>query len=137
MDKIKMILETAQLMMKVAEDLRSLSDSVQAVCKVIMEGLSEETKVNDLPEKKAEPAISLEKVRGILASKSQAGYSAEVRAIVSKYGVSRLSDIDPKDYPAVLKEAEEIGNELACYFIRIRFSQMAELPAIGKTGTGV
>lgn len=111
MDKMKMILEMAQLMMKVAEDLRSLSDSVQAVCKVIMEGLSEETKVNDLPEKKAEPAISIEKVRGILASKSQAGYSAEVRAIVSKYGASRLSDIDPKDYPAVLKDAEEIGNE--------------------------
>lgn len=111
MDKMKMILETAQLMMKVAEDLRSLSDSVQAVCKVVMEGLSEETKVKDLPEKKTEPAISLEKVRGILASKSQAGYSAEVRAIVSKYGASRLSDIDPKDYPAVLKDAEEIGNE--------------------------
>lgn len=111
MDKMKMILETAQLMMKVAEDLRSLSDSVQAVCKAIMEGLSEETKVNALLEKKAEQAISLEKVRGILASKSQAGYSAEVRAIVSKYGASRLSDIDPKDYPAVLKDAEEIGNE--------------------------
>lgn len=111
MDKMNMILETAQLMMKVAEDLRSLSDSVQAVCKVVMEGLSEEPKVNVLPEKKKEPDISLEKVRGVLAAKSQAGYSAEVRAIVSKYGASKLSEIDPKNYAEVLKDAEVIGNE--------------------------
>ena len=36
-------------------------------------------------------------------AKSQAGYTAEVRAIVTKYGASRLSDIDPKDFAAVLK----------------------------------
>lgn len=111
MDKMNMILETAQLMMKVAEDLRSLADSVQAVCKVVMEGLSEEPKVNVLPEKKEEPDISLEKVRGVLAAKSQAGYSAEVRAIVSKYGASKLSEINPKNYAEVLKDAEAIGNE--------------------------
>lgn len=37
--------------------------------------------------------------------------SAEVRAIVTKYGASRLSDIDPKDFAAVLKDAEAIENE--------------------------
>lgn len=109
MDKMKLIVDAAQRLMKVAEDLRSLSDSVQAVCELVTEGLSEEPKA--FPEKKKEPVISLEKVRGVLASKSQAGYTAEVRAIVSKYGASRLSDMDPKDYAAVLKDAEEIGNE--------------------------
>lgn len=109
MDKMKLIVDAAQLLLKVAEDLRSLSDSVQAVCKLVTEGLSEESKV--LPEKKTEPTITLEKVRGVLASKSQAGYTAEVRAIVTKYGASRLSDIDPKDFAAVLNDAEAIGNE--------------------------
>ena len=109
MDKMKLIVDAAQLLLKVAEDLRSLSDSVQAVCKLVTEGLSEESKA--LSEKKTEPTISLEKVRGVLASKSQAGYTAEVRAIVTKYGASRLSDIEPKDFAAVLKDAEEIGNE--------------------------
>lgn len=111
MNKMKLILDAAQLTLKVAEDLRSLSDSVQAVCKLVMEGLSEEPKVKALPEKKAEPTISLEKVRGVLAEKSQAGFAAEVRAIVTKYGASRLSDIDPKNYAAVLKDAEAIGND--------------------------
>ena len=109
MDKMKLIVDAAQLLLKVAEDLRSLSDSVQAVCKLVTEGLSEESK--ELPEKKTEPTISLEKVRGVLASKIQAGYTAEVRAIVTKYGASRLSDIEPKDFAAVLKDAEAIGNE--------------------------
>lgn len=109
MDKMKLIVDAAQRLLKVAEDLRSLSDSVQAVCELVTEGLSEKPKA--LPEKKTEPVISLEKVRGVLASKSQAGYTAEVRAIVSKYGASRLSDMNPKDYAAVLKDAEEIGNE--------------------------
>lgn len=109
MNKVKLIVDVAQQVLKVVEDLRSLSDSVQVVCNTVLEGLSEEPKA--LPEKKAESAISLEKVRGVLAGKSQAGYSAEVRAIVSKYGASKLSDIDPKDYAAVLKDAEVIGNE--------------------------
>lgn len=109
MNKVKLIVDVAQQVLKVVEDLRSLSDSVQVVCNTVLEGLSEEPKA--LPEKKAEPAISLEKVRGVLAGKSQAGYSAEVRAIVSKYGASKLSDIDHKDYAAVLKDAEVIGNE--------------------------
>lgn len=110
-NKVKLTVDVMQQMLKVADNLRSLSDSVQAVCNIILEGLSEEPKDKVLSEKKAEPAISLEKVRGVLAGKSQAGYSAEVRAIVSKYGASRLSDIDPKDYAAVLKDAEAIGNE--------------------------
>lgn len=111
MNKVKLILDVAQHMLKVAEDLRSLSDSVQAICTIVTEGLSEEPKAMALPEKKEELAIPLEKVRGVLAAKSQAGYSAEVRAIVSKYGANKLSDIDPKDYAAVLKDAEVIGNE--------------------------
>lgn len=110
MDKMNLILDAAKQMLKVAEDLRSLSDSVQAVCNTIMEGLSEETKTKAAPEKK-EVTISLEKVRGVLAAKSQAGYSAEVRAIVSKYGASKLSEIDPKNYAEVIKDAEVIGNE--------------------------
>ena len=50
--------------------------------------------------------ITLEQVRGVLADKSRNGHTAEVRAIIQKYGADRLSDVDPKHYPAVLKDAE-------------------------------
>ena len=103
--------EVTKLMLQVAENLRALAESVQTMCSAVTEVMPDESKAVPVPEKQAEPAIPLEKVRGVLASKSQAGFSAEVRAIVAKYGASRLSDINPKDYAAVLKDAEEIGNE--------------------------
>ena len=52
------------------------------------------------------PAITLEKVRGILADKSRAGHTAEVRAIIQKHGADRLSEVDPDQYAAIIQEAE-------------------------------
>ena len=112
MNKVKLILDVAQLMLKVVQDLRTLSDSVQAVCTAVTEGLSEEQQPKDIKEKPAveeKPSLSLEQVRSVLAVKSQAGHTAEVRAIIGKYGASRLSEIDAKYYAAVLKDAEELG----------------------------
>ncbi|MBQ9307594.1 MAG: rRNA biogenesis protein rrp5 [Clostridia bacterium] len=105
MDKAKLIIEAAQRLLKVVEDLRSLADSVQAVCALVTDSLPEKT-AEAKPEEKAASEIPLEKVRGVLAEKSRSGHTAEVRAIIQKYGADRLSDIDPKDYPAVLAEAE-------------------------------
>lgn len=105
MDKMKTTPEGAQKLLKVAEDLRTLADSIQKVCVLFAESLPE-TKNEVPPELPAEPDITLEQVRGILADKSRSGKTAEVRAIIKKYGADRLSDIDPKDYPKVLKDAE-------------------------------
>lgn len=101
MDKMKTTPEGAQELLKVAEDLRALADSIQKVCVFFAESLPEMK--NEVP---LEPEISLEQIRGILADKSRSGKTAEVRAIIKKYGADRLSDIDPKDYPKVLKDAE-------------------------------
>lgn len=113
MDKTKLVLEGAQKLLRVVEDMRSLADSVQAVCVFITDSLNEkpkgasvaeEQKPKALPGKK--PEVTLEKVRGVLADKSRAGFTAEVREIIQKHGANRLSEIDPKEYPAVLAEAE-------------------------------
>ena len=53
-------------------------------------------------------SITLEEVRTVLAEKSRSGHSEEVKALLEKHGVARLSDIDPAEYPALLKEAEVI-----------------------------
>lgn len=112
MNKAKMILEAAQMILQIIEDVKRVADSVQNVCNFVLEGLSETPKaIEEKSPKKDEPAISLEKVRGVLAQKSQAGFTAEVREIISKYGASRLSEIDPKDFKAVIEDAEGLGNE--------------------------
>ena len=107
MENVKLQAELAEKLRKVAEDIRSLADSIQAVCADVPVGMLEEKpEAFPKPETKSEPKITLEKVRGILAEKSRSGHTAEVRAILRKFGADRLSDIDPKDYRAVLKEAE-------------------------------
>ena len=60
------------------------------------------------PEKK--PELTLEQVRAVLADKSRAGHTAAVRDLLQKYGASKLSQVDPKHYEALLKDAEVIGN---------------------------
>lgn len=58
--------------------------------------------------KETKPALTLEQVRAVLADKSRAGHTAEIRALLQKYGAPKLSGIDPKNYEALLKDAEEL-----------------------------
>ena len=64
--------------------------------------------MNEMPKKKE---ITLEEVRAKLAEKSQVGLTAQVREIIQKYGGSKLSEVDPKHYADMLKDAEVLGNE--------------------------
>jgi hypothetical protein len=54
---------------------------------------------------------TLEEVRSVLAKKSQSGHTAEVKALLTKYGVDKLSAVDPSKYEALLKDAEDIKDE--------------------------
>ena len=103
-----------KLLLDVVNDMRSLADSIQTLCDAMAaDGPTDEPQ--EEPQKKPSKAktekaleVTLEQVRGVLADKSRNGHTAEVRAIIRKYGADRLSDIDPKNYPAVLKDAEEM-----------------------------
>lgn len=120
MSKIKLLLD-------VVSDLRSLADSLQAVADAAVQGGPEqpdqnpEEKSAQKPEKKtaakrAEPSteapapdaklLTLEEVRAVLAEKSRAGHTAEVRALLLKHGADKLSEVDPVEYPALLADAE-------------------------------
>ncbi|OJU09172.1 MAG: DNA ligase [Clostridiales bacterium 43-6] len=57
-----------------------------------------------------EKPITLEAVRAVLAEKSRAGHTAEVRVLLEKHGAGKLSEIDPSKYSALLAEAEVLGN---------------------------
>lgn len=59
----------------------------------------------------AETTITLEQVRSVLAEKSRAGFTAEVKNLLLKNGAEKLSAIDPDKYSALLAEAEVLGNE--------------------------
>lgn len=53
-----------------------------------------------------EPVLTLEEVRAVLAEKSRKRHTAEIRSLLQKYGVDKLSQLDPANYKALLAEAE-------------------------------
>ena len=59
-----------------------------------------------VPAAPANPTLTLEEVRAVLADKSRAGHTAEIRELLKKYGASKLSLVDLKHYEALLREAE-------------------------------
>ena len=116
-----------KLLLDVVSDLRSLADSLQAVADAAVQGGPEqpdqttEEKSVQKPEKKnaakeAEPLakdsaseekpLTLEEVRAVLAEKSRAGHTAEVRALLLKHGADKLSEVNPAEYPALLADVE-------------------------------
>ena len=58
----------------------------------------------------AEKTPSLADVRAVLAVKTQNGMTAEVKGLITKYGGTKLSDVDPKHYADLIKDAEVLGN---------------------------
>ena len=58
----------------------------------------------------AEPVLTLEAVRAVLAEKSRAGYTAQIRSLLQKYGADKLSGIDPANYKALLADVEGLDN---------------------------
>ena len=111
MDKVKLVLDVIQKLLKVAEDLKNLSESVQSVCTVVSEGLSPEEEQEQEQEQIEDKSVEFEKVRGVLANKSREGHTAKIKEIIKKYGADKLSEVDPKEYPAILKEVEGLKDE--------------------------
>ena len=58
------------------------------------------------PAPKEEPAPTLEAVRAVLAEKSRAGFTAQIRSLLQKYGASKLSEIGPTRYGELLADVE-------------------------------
>lgn len=63
----------------------------------------------DVPVETPTKEYTYEEARAVLAEKSRTGFRAEVKAILTKHGVTQLSDVkDPKVLAAIVAEAEEI-----------------------------
>lgn len=101
MSKIKLLLD-------VVEDMRSLADSLQTLADAMTQGDSQESVPvqESAPPPPKEPEVTLEQVRAVLADKSHDGKTEAVRELLQKYGAPKLSAVDPKHYPALLKDAE-------------------------------
>lgn len=62
------------------------------------------------PKPAPKTALKLEDVRAVLARKSRAGHSKEIRALLQRYGATKLSQVVPEDYEALLRETEVLDD---------------------------
>ena len=93
------------------KDLRSAAATINGVADTLMEMFST-TSIDEAPDapSPAEPMLTLEQVRAVLADKSRLGFTAEIRTLLQKYGAPKLSGIDPAHYKALVADAEVLGD---------------------------
>ncbi|MBR0455081.1 MAG: DNA ligase [Firmicutes bacterium] len=93
----------------IIDELRDTASSINRIADELTDLFSYSSKTPEIapaPEK----TMSLEEVRAILAEKSRDGFTAQIRDLLQKYGASKLSEIDPGNYMALVADAEVLGN---------------------------
>lgn len=101
---------------QIITDLQDTASSLSDIASRLYEFFSadetqEQTSVSVAkPQKQLKKQLTLEEVRAVCAKKSRAGFTAEVKAIITKYGADKLSAVKPEDYAAVIAEVEVLGN---------------------------
>lgn len=93
-------------MKAVIDDLHSCSKQLSDIAAELEAMFSTAPEEVAVPAATPKPELKLEDVRAVLADISRAGHTAEVRALIEKYGADRLSKVDPKNYEALLRDAE-------------------------------
>ena len=99
-------------MAQTIEELRSAAAAITDAANWLAQQFNSDAEEAPITEAQLEkkPELTLEQVRAALADKSRAGHTAAVRDLLQKYGAAKLSQVDPKHYEALLKDAEVIGN---------------------------
>ena len=93
----------------IIDELRDTASSINRIADELTDLFSYSNRVPEVapsPEK----TLSLEEVRAILAEKSRDGFTAQIRDLLQKYGASKLSEIDPASFKALVADAEVLGN---------------------------
>ena len=83
-------------------DLRDCAENLNQIANWLFETFS----ANEAPAEPAKPKYTLESVRAILAEVSRAGHTAQIRELLQKHGASKLSEVDPTHYAALVADAE-------------------------------
>lgn len=86
------------------EELRKCANTINE----IVDNLESAFSSSDEKPKEEKKTVTLEEVRAVLAEKSRAGKTAEVKGLLTKFGVNKLSELDASKYDELLKETEEI-----------------------------
>ena len=74
------------LLRDIVDDMHALANSLSTLASALES------------DKPAKTELSLSDVRAVLAKKSQAGFTREIKVLIEKYGAEKLSAVEPKHY---------------------------------------
>lgn len=100
---------------QVLDELAACGEGLIKTANAIRDIFTAEPDEYPKPEPSAEPQEKEPKkytfmdVRKAFSAKSHAGYTEQVKALIGKYGVAKLSAVKEEDYPALMADLEEIG----------------------------
>ena len=80
-------------------EMKAASEELRSVAKHLLD-------VADKLQPKEEAELSYTDVRKTLAEKSRAGHTAKIKELLIAHGAEKLSEIDPKEYAALVREVE-------------------------------
>ena len=93
---------------KMVKELRGCGEKLIRMAEEMTEMFS--ASVQNEPEEAPKKQLSLTEVREVLAEKSRAGFTKEVKELLIKHGADKLSEINPAEYETLLAEVEVLGN---------------------------
>lgn len=113
-----------KLLLDIIADVRHLGDSLEAYAEALTASdklnpddfeqiyppVDESTEVETTPESGSPKEVTLSEVRAVLANKSRAGFTNEVKQLLMKHDAEKLSGIAEAEYAALMKEAENLGS---------------------------
>ena len=97
------------LIVTVAADLNTLTEHLIQFVQQAAEK-KEKTASKKASEKKEAAVPTIEDVRAVLAEKSRAGHTDEVRKLITDCGANALSEVDPSKYAWLIEKAKEIAD---------------------------
>ncbi len=99
-----------QTLASVVDSMHKLAEGLETLAIYLLRDAGDEQAVSDVKAteevKPAQPEVTLEEVRAVLADKSSSGHTDEVRKLLQEFGAAKLSAVDPKDYAALKAKAE-------------------------------
>lgn len=120
MNHMNEILQLLDNIIVCSENMTKIGRVLKQLLPEMVEALPEKPVAIEATDVATAPAESLEKsehaktynfadVRKAFATKSHAGYTAQVKELIKKYDADRLSDVKETDYPALMADLEVIG----------------------------
>jgi len=99
------LVNTAEAAVELMEDVKSKvrkEDTVEVAKETA-------TKIDVTPEAPEVPEITIEQIREVFVAKNNIkGNTPKLKAILTEFGAEKVTDLQEKDFPEVLKRLEEI-----------------------------